>query len=306
MRLRLLILLSLLSSSLAFAQTCYPELRGALTDEELGQVASGAEAAHLLKKAVDLLEPVLPPLVTSPGTFTLQAGTESFEDADFLAQRGLLPETWQADVLTQDVWQEMVDALAAWYDLAPFALGTDLTRATLLDTLSRLISAAVPHLNAVALVATDPANRDAVAFWAVIRNTSVYPRLVVLRPPSADTSVAGGVDSVLPLLEACALPLDNFVFASAATAQKLFLATNRARMYVASTAPESDLGFLAVPPGEETDYLTFESPALAPYTSFAALFDGPSIGPGALLRLLPQVRTNMNPRELLRLVLPGD
>ncbi|CAN5786445.1 hypothetical protein BH24DEI2_BH24DEI2_12650 [soil metagenome] len=303
MRLRSILLTSLLFLNLALAQTCYPELRGLLTDAELGQVATGNDAAHFLHEAVDLLEPVLPPLV-SVNMFGLQPGDAGFEDADFLAQRGLLPAAWQADTLTTATWQEMLDDVAAWYDLEPFATGPDLTRGALLETLSNLIDAASPRLNPVALVATDPADRDVVAFWGIIRSDSVYPRLIVYRPPNAGVDLAGGVGAVLPRLETCALRLDNYVYAAATTAQKLFLATNQARMYVATTAPQNATGFIPVPVGDETDYLTFQNAALTPYTSFAALFDGPSVGPGALLRLLPQVRNNMNPREVLRLIAP--
>lgn len=308
----LFILTSLLAFNFALSQACYSELRSALADEGsgqiegLGQIATGAEAARLLRAAVDLLEPVLPPLVPPPATFTLRPGDEGFEDADFLAQRSLLPAAWQAATLTPDVWREMVDALAAWYGLDAFQPGPELTRATLLETLSNLVAAASARQKPVALIATDPTDRNTVAFWGVIRSDSVYPRLVAHRPPDTATPLAGGVAAALPLLETCAQRLDNFIFASATTAQKLFLATNQARMYVASTAPASDLSFLPVPAGEETDYLTFKSAVLAPYSTFAALFDGPSIGPAALLRLLPQVRTNMNPREVLRLVLPPD
>ncbi len=309
MRLRLVLLTGLLLN-FALAQACYPELRGAFADAGLEQVASGGDAAHLLREAVDLLEPVLPPLV-NVNTFGLQPGSEVYDDAtyadaDFLAQRGLLPAEWQAASLTQETWQAMVDGLAAWYDLEPFTVGLDLTRGALTETLSALIGAASPRLNPVALVATDPANRDRIAFWAVIRSDSVYPRLIAYRPPETGVSLAGGVGAVLPQLETCALRLDNYVSASATTAQKLFLATSQARMYVATTEPPNASGFVAVPVGEETDYLTFQNAALEPYTSFTALFDGPSVGPGALLRLLPQVRTNMNPREVLRLVLPPD
>ena len=302
---RLLVILTSLLwlTSLGTAQTCYTELRGTLSDEPLSDVPTGTEAAHLLRAAVNLLEPVLPPLVAYD-TLALQAGDEGFEDADFLAQRGLLPDSWQADLLTNDTWQEMVDGLAAWYDLAPFVPGPDVTRGALLETLSSLIDTAAARQNPVALIATDNSDRNAVAFWAVIRSDSVYPRLVVYRPPGSEVSLSGGVAAALPLLETCAQRLDNYVFASATTAQKLFLANNKARMYVATTAPANDEGFIPVPAGEETAYLTFKSAALAPYTTFAALFDGPSIGPGTLLRLLPQVRTNMNPRELLRLVAP--
>ena len=228
MRLRLVLLTGLLLN-FALAQTCYPELRGAFADAGLEQVASGGDAAHLLREAVDLLEPVLPPLV-NVNAFGLQPGSEVYDDAtyadaDFLAQRGLLPAEWQAASLTQETWQAMVDGLAAWYDLEPFTVGLDLTRGALTETLSTLIGAASPRLNPVALVATDPANRDRIAFWAVIRSDSVYPRLIAYRPPETGVSLAGGVGAVLPQLETCALRLDNYVSASATTAQKLFLAT---------------------------------------------------------------------------------
>ena len=82
MRLRLAIITCLLSLSLAFAQTCYTELSGALLNADSGQTATGTEAAHLLRAAVDLLEPVLPPLV-SVNTFGLQPATKASKTPTF-------------------------------------------------------------------------------------------------------------------------------------------------------------------------------------------------------------------------------
>ena len=302
-----LLLAVLLLSGFAFAQPCYTELRGELTDEQLAQSATGLDAARLLKRAVDFLEPVLPQLVNTPDTFPLAYGDEGFAEAQYLAQRGVLPPTWQAGELSLGTWQEMVSEVAAWYDLDPFTVAPELSYGALLETLSNLIGSVRPLLRPVALIATDPANRDAVAFWAIIRNNSVFPRLIVVRPPAEGVALDGGLRGALPLLGSCALELENFIYAPSDTAQRLFMTnTERSRMYVASTAPARDDGFTTVPSGEETGYLTFRAEDLSPYEMFAAVFEGPSVGPATLMRLLPQVRTNMNPREVLQFVLPGS
>lgn len=287
------------------AQTCMNELSAGLTDEQLAQPATGLDAARFLKRAVDLLEPVLPQLVNTPDYFPLAYGDEGFDEAEFLAKRDLLPPSWQAGELSGETWREMVSRLATWYKLAGPDTATELTREALLEDLSKLIARAKPELRPVVLVATEPSNAQAVAFWAVIRNRSIFPRLIVLRPPGGDVSLKSGVRSALPLLETCALELDNFIYASADTAKRLFKENfNRVDMYVASTAPVRMDGFSLVPQGQETDYFTFKSDALSQFDSYAAAFYGPGIGARAVLRLLPQVRTNMNPREIMQFVLP--
>ena len=292
--------LTFLFLSTASAQTCFTELSADYTPEQLQAEATGVDAARLLRRTVALLEPALPSLSYTPGEFNLQPGDEGFDDATFLQQRELLPADWQPDTLTTETWQQMVDNLSTWYEGGTVAAG-GLTRADLIDTLSTLISRAGSSLQPVALVASDPADRNAVAFWGLLYTTSVYPRLVVVRPPE-NLSLEGGVGAALAGLETCALPLTNYISAPLDTAKRLFLANNQSRMYVAGTEPDG-LSFLEVAAGEETSYLTFEAEDLAPFTSYAAVFDGPNVNPVAVLRLLPQVRTNMNPRQVTQLLL---
>ena len=304
---KLFIGVCLLLAPLAWGQACYDDLRGDLSDEQLSRSATGLEAAQLLKRAVDLLEPALPQLVNLPDTFNLAPEDEGYAEARFLAQRDLLPADWRADSLAPETWDSMVSAVGGWYGYDGFPAIQELSVGGLLNTLSTLISAVSPGLNPVALVATNPADRTLVDFWAVIRNTSVFPRLIVMRPPGAEVALSDGVAAALPYLGNCAFTTDNFIHAPSETAKRLFLANvSESRMYVGGTSPEGLPGFTEVPSGEESAYLTFTAEAVAPYEQYAAVFDGPNVGPATLLRLLPQVRTNMKPRQVLELVLPAN
>jgi hypothetical protein len=288
----------LLSVSLPLAQTCATELRGDLTDEALQETATGTDAVTFLQKAMQLLEPALPKLAYLPDDFAYLDN----EAAVYVGTRGLLPAIWEPDTLTLDVWQRLVRGLGAWYDLEPNING-DLTRANLIATLDDLITRASTTLRPVALVASSREDRDKVAFWAVIRNDSVYPRMIVYRPSGASVGLEDGVANVLPLLSTCAMELENYIYASEDTARRLFLANNTATMYVAATQPETSADPDIVPTGEETEYFTFRTSALEGYSAFAALFEGSSVGPMTIVRLLPQVRTNMNPAQVVKFVL---
>ncbi len=299
---RFLLLLILLGFSPTFAQTCQTELQGELSGEALAAPASALQAAELFRRAVELLEPALPQLQTAE-SLPLAPGEEGYETVRYLAERGLLPLAWQPGALTIEVWEAMLRGLWSWYRAAPLAPSSELTVSSLIDDLSLLIERVAPDLRPVALVASESAERERVAFWAVIRNRSVYPRLIVSRPLEGVTLQAGVV-SVLPLLSSCVQPLTNYVYAPAETARRLFLANNQAQMYLVASSPGEMQGVQLVPEGEEADYLAFRSSELDGLDAYAAVFDGPRASPAALLRLLPQVRTNMNPRELLQLLAP--
>jgi hypothetical protein len=280
------------------AQPCATELRGDLTDQALQESATGSDAALFMQRAMQLLEPALPKLAYLPSDF---AYTDN-EAAVYVGTRGLLPATWNPDGLTFEVWQEMVQGLAHWYDLT-LEVSDDLSRASLLATLNDLIRQASATLRPVALVASSQEDKDKVAFWAVIRNDSIYPRIIVYRPSPNGVGLENGVINALPYLETCAVPLKNYIFASEDTARRLFLANNTAKMYVAATQPETTADPDIVPAGEEADYLTFHAAALEGYSAFAALFEGSGVGPMTIMRLLPQVRTNMNPAQVVQFVL---
>jgi hypothetical protein len=282
----------------SLAQTCATELRGDLSDEALQEPATGGDVVTFMQRAMQLLEPALPKLAYLPDDFAYLDN----EAAVYVGTRGLLPATWEPDTLTNDVWQQLVGGLGAWYDLEP-SVSDDLTRANLIATLDDLIIRASATLRPVALIASSQEDKSKVAFWAVIRNDSIYPRVIVYRPNHDSVSLQDGVAEVLPFLSTCAMRLENYIFASEDTARRLFLANNTATMYVAATQPETSADPNIVPTGEETEYFTFRASALEGYSAFAALFEGSGVGPMTLMRLLPQVRTNMNPAQVVKFVL---
>ena len=301
---RLTIFCLLLVTSFSQAQRCLPELQAVLSAPS--ERASGRDAARLLERAVNELEPALPPLYEAPNELPLSFDDPDYATIKFLAERGLLPSEWQPDTLEAGVWVQMLSRLAGWYDRTPPLVAAELTREDLVETLVGLIDAVAPGLEPVALVASDPndpAKGDAVAFWAVARNISPYPRIIVMRPPASDVSLAGGVEGVLGELATCAAPITRFVYAPVATAERLFLANNAARMVIVRTDPPFGTDLFYVPEGEETAYFDFTAPDLAAINQYAVLFVGPSIGLPALLRIIPQLRTNMGPRQIIDLAL---
>jgi hypothetical protein len=285
-------------SSLAFSQTCTTELRGDLTDEALLKPATGTDAVIFMQRAMTLLEPAMPKLAYLPSDFAYPDN----EAAVYVGTRGLLPAYWEPEVLTPEIWQELVGGLANWYDLEP-AASPDLSKGSLIATLDDLIARASATLRPVALIASAQDDKNKVAFWAVIRNDSIYPRIIVYRPSGESVGLQDGVANALPLLGNCAVPLENYIYAPENTARDLFLSNNTAKMYVAATQPETFADPEIVPAGEETDYLTFKVAALEGYSAFAALFEGSGVGPMTIMRLLPQVRTNMNPAQVVKFVL---
>jgi hypothetical protein len=264
---------------------------------------TGLEAAESLKRAVDLLEPVLPQLFSLPSDFAVMPDEAAYPVAKFLNERGLLDRDWRPEAFSAGVWQKMLNTFRNWYDLPEVEVSEPLTRAAILSALEAVIAEVSPRLNPVALVASEPADRNKVAFWAIIRNDSVYPRMIVYRPPTVGVGLAEGVKAVLPRLASCALNPVNYLFAPADTARALFLSHNKSRMYVVGTSPEPIQGYSEVPEGEEADYLTFLSEDTLTYDAFSVVFAGPGAGPMTVLRLLPQVRTNMSPKQVLDFVI---
>lgn len=295
---RVLTFLGLFVVSVALSQTCRAELRGDLSDEAMREPATSTDAVVFMQRAMTLLEPALPKLAYLPSDFAYLEN----EAAVYVGTRGLLPAFWEPDALTSEVWQELVQGLASWYDLEPIAT-PDLTKASLIATLDDLITRASATLRPVALIASAQEDKNKVAFWAIIRNDSVYPRIVVYRPSDEGVGLQEGVAKALPLLGNCALRLENYIYAPENTARDLFLSNNTAKMYVAATQPETSADLALVPTGEETDYLTFKVSALEGYSAFAALFEGSGVGPMTVMRLLPRVRTNMNPAQVVQFVL---
>ena len=293
-------LISLILIAPVAAQRCLDELHAGLDHDTLKQRATGQDAARLLARAVHLLEPALPQLEAA-NDLPVDEEHAAYTAARFLAERKLLPSGWHAGEIEPEVWQEMLARLAEWYELEPdTGRASELSVADAALELSELIGRVNAALQPVAFVASHPSDRERIGFWAVVRNDSVYPRMIIVRPPEPDQlTLHRGVEQVLGPLGTCAAAVDKYVYAPAETATRLFLAHNDSRMVVVeSDAPAFDQLYY-VPQGEETEHLAFEAEELEGADRYAAVFVGPPLGIAAGLRIIPQLRTNMGPREIL-------
>ena len=289
-----LLLLMLLCQS-AYAQVCRAELVGSLHDPALERPATGLDAALALKRAVELVEPALPPLRTGTSV-PLAEEHADFAVARYLADRRLLPNSWQPDQLDAATWASMLSTFLSWYKLAPVQPGQPASANELVEDLSAVLGRVSDTIRPAALLATDPANGGRTVFWAIIWNWPIYPRLLVLRP-SGDP-LAQPRD-VLPRLSNCAVSISAYISAPQDTAQGLFLTHNSSRMFVVAAKPGGDSGWpFEVPSGNELDAFIYRMPGLRGVDVYAAVFDGPSVGFGTLMGMLPRIRTNISPFSL--------
>lgn len=292
-------LLTLLVPSAAAAQICVPELRAALTDLSTDRPATGIDAAVLLQRAVDLVEPALPALVAVHGGLPVPESSPYYGVVRYLAERRLLPASWRPGTIDAATWTKMLDDFQAWYKLKPMPLHDPARVSDLLvdtaDVLERVSGAIRP----AALLASDPADPNRIAFWAIIWNWTVYPRLIVLHPRD-DVTLAGGPQAVLPRMGDCAVHISSYVMAPEKDAAQLFLATNQSRMYVVGSVPDGAEPWpKIVPSGQELATFAFATPMVQDLKGFAAVFDGPDVGFRTVLGLLPKLRTNMSPTRFL-------
>lgn len=292
-------LVTLLIAAPAAAQVCSPELAAVLAGSGTPDHVSGIEAVRVLRAAVELIEPALPRLVLSD-VEGLAPGEPGYDDALFLRERQLLPAGWQPERLTRPVWQELARRLLAWYGLEPMPVRDPASEAVFLEDVALLLARAAAAVRPAGLIAVDPDDRDQIGFWGLIWNWTVFPRLIVFRPREG-VSLAGGVEQILPLLGSCALDPRSFVTAPERTATRLFQATNASQMVIVAGVPREESRWpYWVAAGDELSVLAFRHPEVVDLDAYSVVFVGPPVGPAALLRLLPQVRTNLSPRGLLR------
>jgi len=181
--------------------------------------------------------------------------------------------------------------------LPAIEIGDNLTRLELVSTLSTTISSVT--LAPVALVASAD-NKDEIAFWSIIRNDSIYPRMIVFRPPNKEElSLNNGLKELISHLDNCAYKVEKYIFSSAETAKQLFLTNFDSRMIIVDSSPDILDGYLKVEQGQEADYFSFLAEGLRTVDSYAAVFTEQEIKPFKIMRLLPKVRTNMNPKQIL-------
>lgn len=290
-----LLILSLAVLQTAFAQMCRTELVTSLHDTTLERPATGLDAALALKRAIDLVEPALPPLRLGTSV-PLAEDEEGFDVARYLADRRLLPNSWQPDQLDAATWAAMLSTFLSWYELPPVQPGAPGTVEELVADVSAALGRVASAVRPAALLATDPANGGRTVFWAIIWNWTVYPRLLVLKPTG---DALAHPREILPKLSNCAVSISAYISAPQDTAQRLFLTHNSSRMYVVASDPGAVAGWpFEVPQGQELNAFVYRLPDLRGVDVYAAVFDGPSVGFGTLLSMLPRIRTNISPFNL--------
>lgn len=288
-----LVLLGL--ASVAWGQTCLDELQERATQvhQDAGE---GVVAAELLAAAVRLVEPALPPLRLT-AEVPVQPGGPGYDAVRYLAERDLLPPAWEPDLLTPLAWQEMLSGFLRWYGLPGRVIEAEPTADTLVADLAAVLTEVSTAVRPLALIASAQEDRSRIAFLGVVWNWSIYPRLIVRRP-SAEQSLAEGLEPLLDDLGNCAVSLEHYVYAPEDTARDLFLSNGDARMYVIGSEPELQAWPLLVPDGQEDAFFSFSAPAVRDLAAYAAAFDGNQLGVRSLMAMLPRLRTNLPPTRI--------
>jgi len=283
---------------LAAAQVCRSELRSALANLEPARPATGVDAALILRRAVDLVEPALPAL-RGVGAVPIAEDHVGYPAVRFLQQRKLLPDGWSESELTAETWRAMLAAFLDWYGLTGPLPDAPESAIDLVDDMATVLGRVAETIRPAALLASDPEDGNKLKFWAIIWNWTVYPRLLVVRP-DAGADLGNDPRSILASLGNCAVQVDNFVTAPQETAKRLFLTHNDSRMYIVSSLPERSGSWpLEIAAGEELEAFDFSLAELGGVRVYAAVFDGPEVGFGTILGLMTRVRTNMSPMSFL-------
>lgn len=259
-----------------------------------------ADPLPALAHVVRTLEPALPRSIIV-GRLELPDDHPHAEDLRYLRERRVIERGAAVDPLAADVWQEALDVIAGWYGVAAPIAGDPAEPARVDADLGALVARVAPALRPAALVAWMPEDAGRIAFLGLVWNWSAYPRLVVARP--SDEAWDGALRSAAARLATCAYDVTAFVGAAAPVAVDLFLAENRARMYLVGSEPDLPGAWPhEVPMGEEVDVFAFTHPLVADLDAFSAVFVGDPAPVLTFVRLLPRVRTNLSPVGMGRIL----
>lgn len=286
----------LLLSGGASAGACIAATDRLWDDSSLVRVAVRALAA-----TVQELEPALPRTRTEAAL--PQRADDGLTDAfRYLRERGLLPSTFDLDTFDAVAWQEGLDTFLASYGLPGVQVGPARTPDDLRVDLERVVERVLAVVRPVALLAWEPHDDARLAFVGVVWNWSPYPRLLVLRVPE-DWSMHDGARRLANRIVFCGRPVTDWVSASAPVARALFLAhADDAAMYLVGSEPETRAWPYRVERGDEVAVFAFEHPEVTDVAMFSAVFAGEPIGVLAFARIVPQVRTNLSPVGLARVM----
>jgi hypothetical protein len=255
-----------------------------------------------LAATVRLLEPAMPRLLIT-ARLELPPGHPDYADLLYLRERRVIARGAQVDPMAPEVWQMALDVVVDWYGAAPVRAGDPGDPTAVARDLAALVDRVGRAVRPVALIAWVPEHRERLAFLGMVWNWSAYPRLVVYRLDPEEDRVDANLGATARRLDTCAFSVRDYVAASAPVARDLFLAENRARMFIVGSEPDLPGAWpVEVPRGEEVDVFAFAHPLVASLDAYAAVFVGDTAPVLTFARLLPFVRTNLSPMGLRRIL----
>lgn len=297
----LLTVLCLWLSNPASAQ-CFSELRGGQSAEHFVGEATAADALVIFARAVRLFEPALPPFGSANTTLLagLEPSSAAYQSGIYLSERGLLPANFSVENFDAALWLEMQNRLLDWYNLAPLTNNTTeepLLKGQLIASLAQISLKLKEVLEPILLVASENRRADSLSFLSLIHLQGPYPRLIILRPLEG-IDISRRLQTLFPLLNTCVSTIEKYVYAPQDTATRLFFSTNEAASYIVYSEPRN-VGRLAVPAGEEVSFFQFKQDSLAGVERFSVVFAGNSPGAGAIISMLPRLRTNLGAGDIM-------
>ena len=282
------------ASAYAWSNLCSLESVAGRADAPLGSMAVRAVADTLRT-----LEPSLPRTRRLSGA-AADADDAVQRDVRYLAERGLLLSSFDPSEFDEASWRVLIEALLAGYGLPQMNVGERITAEALAADLDAVVSRILAVIRPVVLFAWDPDDDARIAFVGLVLNWSPYPRLVVMRPPDGWT-MRDGARELAGRVTLCGASVRDWISAPAPVARALFIQhADDAPMYLVGSDPDREGWPFRVPAGEEVAVFAFEHPEVADLERFSAVFAAEPLGMVQVLRLLPQVRTNLSPMGFLR------
>jgi len=286
-------ILFLLPFQVALSQVCYDELTQDLDLNTISDIATGHEAALLIKRALEIIEPAIPPFQAgiddNKALSEVPTDHPHYELYEFVSQRFLLPSNWNPETIGKDPVHRMFKRMHGWYNLpAP-------REPTQWYSKEEIINDLITTFNLL----KEAGKNEGVAIVAA-KDRSANE----LNPPRDEViDINTSLTNVFPYLDNCLYELDDYIYSNASTAQQLFITNNESKMYILNTEPKVMDGVYLVPQGQEIDYFEYTAPILEGSDRYVALFDGPTPNPFTIARLMSSVRTNMTPNEAINFFL---
>jgi len=212
----------------------------------------------------------------------------------------VIPADAIVDPLTPEVWRAALGVVSGWYRAAAIASGDPNLPGVAERDLHALLASVARAVRPLALIAWEPGRDAQLAFLGLVWNWSVYPRLIVFRE---NQGMGRNLGATARTLSNCAFPVSDYVAASAPVARDLFLAYDIATMYIVGSEPDPGGRWPeAVPAGEELAVFAFDHPLVADVEQFSAVFVGDPAPVLTFVRLMPQLRTNLTPLAVPRVL----